>query len=74
MAAIDPESGGEVSIFNPREMAWSDHFGWSDYLVVGRTPIGRATVKALQMNHPRRVMVRRSEQRFDLFPPKDSEH
>ena len=37
--------------------------------VVGRTPVGRATVAALNLNHPRRVLIREAEEGFDLFPP-----
>src|ERR1700752_5332152 len=26
--ATDPETGGEVPLFNPRTQAWTDHFRW----------------------------------------------
>jgi hypothetical protein len=52
----DPESGTLVSLFNPRQDPWAAHFVWSDdyTTVVGRTPIGRATVAALKLNTMRR--------------------
>jgi hypothetical protein len=30
VSAIDPASGETVSLFHPRQMAWADHFLWSD--------------------------------------------
>ena len=64
----DPLTGGVVALFNPRLNVWSDHFGWEGYEVVGKTPIGRSTIAALQMNGGRRMAIRRAEQQFGLFP------
>jgi hypothetical protein len=36
---------------------------------VGLTPTGRATVAALDLNHPRRLRIREPEEWFNLFPP-----
>jgi HNH endonuclease len=67
--ATDPETGQVVRLFNPRIDKWADHFRWEGHQVVGRTPIGRTTVAALDMNHPRRVRIRQAEQLFQMFPP-----
>jgi hypothetical protein len=67
--AVDPESGAVVPLFNPRGNVWSDHFRWDGYQVVGLTPVGRATVFALDLNRPRRLMIRKAEEVFGLFPP-----
>src|SRR5262249_4718216 len=50
--AIDPHTGKPVVLFNPRRDAWEKHFHWSrDWKrLLGRTPTGRATVIALDMN------------------------
>jgi hypothetical protein len=50
--AIDPESGETVPLFNPRTQVWSDHFQWIEggLRIVGKTPIGRATVAALHLS------------------------
>ena len=50
--AIDPQTGDMASLFHPRQHRWSDHFVWGETItqLVGITPIGRATVKALQLN------------------------
>jgi hypothetical protein len=66
---IDPQSNATVGLFHPRQHSWSDHFAWDDYQVLGRTAIGRATIVALNLNHPRRIRIRQAEQMFELFPP-----
>jgi len=59
--AIDPLSGERVPLFHPRHDTWSEHFMWDETgtLLVGLTPIGRATILVLQMNNPLIVAVRR---------------
>jgi hypothetical protein len=42
-----------------------------EYCIIGRTDIGRVTVRALQLNHPQRLRIREAEQTFGLFPPDD---
>jgi len=69
MEAIDPISGNLVTLYNPRRDKWEEHFEWAKYQLGGRTPTGRATVNALHLNHPRRVLIRQAEELFDLFPP-----
>lgn len=59
LSSIDPLTGGKVDLFNPRTDAWTDHFVASHGMIVGLTPIGRATVRLLNMNAPRRVELRR---------------
>lgn len=53
-SGVDPLTGEMVPLFNPRIQRWSDHFEWSADAtkVEGLTPVGRATVIALRMNHP----------------------
>lgn len=60
--AIDPETKTEVLLFNPRTQVWREHFQWADdgIRIVGRTPIGRATVLALHLSDdPDALEVRR---------------
>lgn len=61
--------GSRVALFNPRVMLWEDHFRWEGYSVLGLTPTGRATVLALFLKEPRRLLVRQAEELFGLFPP-----
>jgi hypothetical protein len=65
----DPVSGAAVPLFHPRQMVWDEHFEWHGYRLIGRTPVGRATVAALHLNHPRRLLIREAEAMFSLFPP-----
>jgi hypothetical protein len=67
--ATDPDSGVLAPLFNPRQTPWSDHFQWETYRLVGRTPVGRATAFALDLHHPRRILIRQAEELFGLFPP-----
>jgi len=57
----EPLTSQRVRLFNPRKQRWSDHFTWShDFtLIIGLTPIGRATVETLQMNQQKMVNLRR---------------
>lgn len=64
----DPETGVCVDLFHPRLHVWNEHFVWDDFEIVGRTPVGRATIAALKLNHERRVLIRQAEKMFDLFP------
>ena len=66
---VDAQSGAKVHLFHPRSHVWHEHFAWDDYEVVGQTDIGRVTIAALDLNHPRRVRIRQAEQHFGLFPP-----
>ncbi|MGO9917350.1 MAG: HNH endonuclease [Isosphaeraceae bacterium] len=67
--APDPETGGLVPLFNPRRDSWAEHFRWNGYELVGQTPASRATVLMLDLNHSRRIRIRRAEELFGLFPP-----
>jgi hypothetical protein len=59
--AVDPETGTDVPLFNPRRDVWAEHFGWDEVRVVGRTAAGRATVEALALNRPLILAIRREE-------------
>jgi len=49
---IDPRSGAEAALYNPRTQAWPEHFRWAKdhQTLLGRTSVGRATVATLNMN------------------------
>lgn len=57
---VDLESGSVVSLFNPCSQNWTDHFAWNEAstLIVGLSPIGRATIDALDLNSEFRVRSR----------------
>lgn len=67
----DPQTGQIVALFNPRTERWNDHFRWEDRFLVPLTAVDRATVAVLELNHPRRIRIRRAEEIFGLFPPNE---
>ncbi|MCY2962318.1 MAG: HNH endonuclease signature motif containing protein [Planctomycetota bacterium] len=67
--AISPESGACVPVFNPRENQWNDHFAWNGYWVEPESAIGAATIDWLELNQPRRLLIREAESHFGLYPP-----
>lgn len=71
--ASDPISGKVVPLFNPRAQTWCDHFQWSQDggLIAGITPVGRATVAALNMNRDLIVKARRRWAKVGWHPPKE---
>lgn len=58
LAGLDPATGQIEPLFNPRIQGWPDHFEFRGSLIVGRSPIGRTSVKVLAMNEGRRVQLR----------------
>lgn len=68
LSGIDPDTGQIVVLFNPCRQAWSDHSEWQGAVIVGRTPVGRATAAVLQMNAPRRVRLRARLSSLGLLP------
>ncbi len=69
--AVDPQTGESAPLFSPRTQEWQIHFTWNADLteVVGVTPIGRATVAALQLNRPMLVRARRRWLLAGWHPP-----
>jgi hypothetical protein len=71
IAGIDPRTRKLTPLFNPRRHRWRAHFRWNGPIIVGRTPVGRATVLVLNMNHPDAVAVRAALIEEGVFPPDD---
>lgn len=65
----DSETGEIVSIFNPRQQVWKEHFKWNDVQVVGLTITGRATVQALNLNRATMLAIRAEEKLLGRHPP-----
>lgn len=70
---VDPLSGREVALFNPRTQAWAEHFSWSDTAaeIIGLTETGRATIVCLRLNRPSLIEARLDWARVGWHPPKD---
>jgi hypothetical protein len=71
--ATDPESSELVGLFNPREQVWEEHFTWNEEktIIIGLTPVGRATVVALGLNRQIRIMARKLWVGWGIHPPTD---
>ena len=69
--ALDPLTGLVTPLFHPRQQRWREHFRWSVDCteVVGLTPVGRATVEALQLNRSGLVNMRRILYAAGEHPP-----
>lgn len=60
LTGIDPGTGTVTELFHPRRHVWDDHFMWSGIYLVGSTPIGRTTIRVLNMNSEDQLAVRSS--------------
>lgn len=71
LQAPDPISAVEVALFHPVRQGWHEHFKWdeSKAQIIGLTPCGRATVEALEMNHPIIVRARKRWVAAGWHPP-----
>ncbi|MFV9505451.1 MAG: HNH endonuclease [Oscillochloridaceae bacterium umkhey_bin13] len=67
----DPETGEELSLFNPRTQRWAEHFAWSasGTHILSLTPLGRATVAALRLNNDVIVVTRQFWVAVGWWPP-----
>jgi HNH endonuclease len=73
MEAIDPASGVIVRLYNPRKDIWAEHFCWNeDYtLILGVSPVGRATATKLRLNRQGVVNLRIILRQVGEFPNGD---
>ena len=69
ITAIDPATGAPAPLFHPGRDTWPDHFHFRGHRIEGLTAAGRATVAALDFNHPRRQRIRAVEARFGFHSP-----
>ena len=69
--ATDSATGEAAPLYHPRRQAWGEHFVWSsDWLtVLGRTPVGRATIERLRLNRPSVINLRRALIAVGEHPP-----
>ena len=58
LTTIDLVTDKLVRVFDPRNDIWSDHFEIVDYVIVGKTDVGRSTARLLAMNDPSRIELR----------------
>jgi hypothetical protein len=68
--ATDEETQTVVALFHPRRDQWDDHFRLDAEtgVLLGLTPIGRATLNRLQINSSIQVAARQRWIRLQLYP------
>src|SRR5438094_7994540 len=49
LTGIDPETKEVAGLFNPRRQEWNDHFDLQGIYLIGKTAIGRTTIRVLNM-------------------------
>lgn len=69
LAGRDPITNQLAFLFDPRKDTWNVHFEWASATLIGKTSVGRATVVALNMNHPARMSARAALVSEGVFPP-----
>jgi hypothetical protein len=69
LGGIDPRTGKKTWLFNPRRHKWRRHFRWDGPILIGRTPVGRATISALAINLGHRIAQRAALIAEGVFPP-----
>lgn len=73
VTARDPLTEAWTPLFNPRRQVWAEHFRWTPTgdEIVGLTPVGRATIHALQLNRPLLAQARRAWVTAGWHPPRE---
>ncbi|TVP57717.1 MAG: HNH endonuclease [Nodularia sp. (in: Bacteria)] len=71
--ANDPVTNESVSLFNPRQQRWLEHFQWANggTHIIGITAYGRATVLVLRLNNEDIVQARAIWISLNWHPPND---
>ena len=71
ITAVDPLTGEQVALYNPRQQTWTEHFTWIETgtQIAGLTPTGRATVDSLKLNNDYVVASRRIWVAENWHPP-----
>lgn len=70
ISGADPRSRAIVRLFHPRRPTWKRHFRWNGPVLVGRTPIGRATISVLNINEAEAISTRAMLMVAGVFPPR----
>ncbi len=60
LTGIDPQTRRVTELFHPRRHRWEDHFATKGLYMVGKTAIGRTTIRVLNMNSEDQLTLRSS--------------
>jgi len=58
LTGIDPQTNQVTELFHPRRQRWEDHFAWRGIYVVGKTAVGRTTIRVFNMNSEDQLALR----------------
>ncbi len=58
ISGLDPLRGKLTRLYHPRRHKWSAHFRYEGGTLIGRTAIGRTTIRVLEINLPNLVILR----------------
>jgi len=67
LSSIEPVTNRLVALFHPRKQSWSDHFQQIEWDIEGLTPVGRATIRLINIERqsPRSITVTCKENGID---------
>ena len=60
LTGIDPQTNRVTELYHPRQHRWEDHFERDGLYLVGKTVIGRTTIRVLNMNSEDQLTLRSS--------------
>ena len=58
LTGIDPRTQVITELFHPRHQMWEDHFAWEGIYLVGKTAVGRTTIRVLNINSEDQLALR----------------
>jgi hypothetical protein len=58
LTGIDPLTDSLTSLFHPRQQRWDEHFRWDGIQIVGKSAVGRTTIRVLCMNSDEHLELR----------------
>ena len=58
LTGVDPQTKQITQLFHPRRDKWDDHFKWRGKYLMGKTAIGRTTIRVLHMNSEEQLSLR----------------
>jgi 5-methylcytosine-specific restriction endonuclease McrA len=58
LTGIDPQTNEVTELFHPRRQNWEDHFERRGIHLIGKTAVGRTTVRVLSMNSEDQIALR----------------
>ena len=61
LTGIGPYSAVTTPLFHPRDQKWEEHFEWEGIRIVGKTAIGRTTIRVLCMNSDEQLELRMAD-------------